>query len=970
MKKIAVGYLAINLWAVTAFAQVNSGLLTPLTAVAAMRERLPVEKVYLQLDKPYYTLGDTLRFKAYLAKADFLKPSTKSSLLYVELDDNTNKCVKRILVPLSLGVSWGDIALADKDFTEGSYTLRAYTNWMLNFGEDYVFKKNIYIAALSGSALVKAAFKARGNKIQGNLQFTGLDKSPLRLKDMELRVMNGRHNLIRDKATTGVDGSMDINFDIPDKTPMKNLYIQATETVKGEEKHQTLNIPISLSRSENIDLQFMPEGGNLVSGIAAKIGFKAISEDGNGIQISGGVYDSKQQQVASFTSAHKGMGSFEFTPQAGESYSAKITLPAGVTKTYPLPAVNPAGTTLRINPKGKDSLEVIITTSPTLTTSPAVTTPYYLIVQTRGVICYSAVVNFKGAAIKKIIPKDIFPSGIARFSLLNATDQPVNERIVYIDQDDNLRLSIATNKSKYTTRDSVALTIEVKDRAGKPVQGAFSLAVTDDSQVKKDSTDINILNNLLLTSDLKGTVEEPGYYFENKTPQKATDLDNLLLTQGWVGYDWKQLFDKQLQQPEPKYPAEHEFLVQGKVTNVLNKPVEGSEVLLFSRKPEMVVNSVTDKQGNFTFKGLFPVDTAEFKIQARNKNGKSFNVGIEMLNEFKPPAFSSANLMAPWYVNTDTLLLNNSHTRSAQLKAEADYRGEGHQLKEVKITDKKIVKGSHNLNGPGEADQILDEQDMLKAGKLTLRQLFQQKIKGFNESAFLYPPDRLGHMHYTDPRYRISYKINEKEIRFVFDGQELDYLYYPSNINVPGPQSQKAPAFSILSYERKQFIDSYLDYFTAEDFVGMEVMFNIRYSDEYVTDFISMDEMRILDKEFRSPVDKYVYVEITTRAGKGPMMKGTPGTYLYKPLPFSLPKQFYSPKYTAKNVNTAPGTDMRSTIYWAPQVITDKNGKATISFFSADNPADYTLIMEGTDANGNLGYEQSKLKITKPVGAR
>jgi hypothetical protein len=93
-------------------------------------------------------------------------------------------------------------------------------------------------------------------------------------------------------------------------------------------------------------------------------------------------------------------------------------------------------------------------------------------------------------------------------------------------------------------------------------------------------------------------------------------------------------------------------------------------------------------------------------------------------------------------------------------------------------------------------------------------------------------------------------------------------------------------------------------------------------------------------------------------------MKFTPGTYLHKPLAFTLPRRFYSPKYTVKNKTTAMGTDMRSTIHWEPNIITDKNGKATVSFYSADKPSAYTVTIEGINVDGGAGYIRQKLKAS------
>jgi hypothetical protein len=111
------------------------------------QQSMPVEKLYLQLDKTDYLQNDTLWFKAYLLDADFLKPSRRSGLLYVEIDDGNNKSVKRLLFPLGLGLGWGNITLDEDAVPEGDYTVRAYTNWMRNFGEEYVYKKMIHVAS-------------------------------------------------------------------------------------------------------------------------------------------------------------------------------------------------------------------------------------------------------------------------------------------------------------------------------------------------------------------------------------------------------------------------------------------------------------------------------------------------------------------------------------------------------------------------------------------------------------------------------------------------------------------------------------------------------------------------------------------------------------------------------------------------------------------------------------------------------
>ncbi|MEO8886718.1 MAG: hypothetical protein ABI367_11690 [Mucilaginibacter sp.] len=877
-----------------------------LSLLKAVHEIRPIEKLYLQTDKPYYTTGDTLRFKAYLLNADYLTPSERSGLLYVELDGGDGKSAKRIMVPVEKGLAWGDIALDSKTIPDGSYTLRAYTNWQRNFGEDYVFKKEITVAAIKGDVLlVKAGFAQKNEKVEGVLQFTSLDGHVRALQDMQLKVMNRRKNLSKDKLTTGIDGTVKVNFDVPQGANINDLFIKAQEVSKATADLTELIIPITINRPENTDIQFMPEGGSLVAGIPAKIGVKAIAEDGKGTNITGTITDSKQQEVAQFKTTHAGMGSFTFTPKANEAYTAKIT---NNTKTYTLPTINPTGTTLKLT-QTADSIQITVSA-----TNPTIPTTYYLIGQSRGVVCYAQTITLNNNQQIKSAATNQFPTGIARFTLINSNHEPINERQVFVNHNDELNISIATNKPSYTIRDSVALAIMVKDKDGKPVQGNFSLAVTDDSQVKTDSLSTNILSNMLLTSDLKGNIEDPNYYFINPE-KKEQDLDNLLLTQGWVGYSWPEIF---YPNSNPiNYQPETEFTITGKVTNVFGKKIEKSKVTLLLNKQFTVADTLTDKLGRFTFKGLFPLDSAVINLQSRNKRGKEFNVGIEV-DEFKAPEFKPTLLQAPWCVNSDSLLLKNTQTKAAQLQAIANYNGEGRMLKEVIIKDKRIIKDSKNLNGPGEADEILDEDFMHQAKHQSLYDLLVAKYKDLFEKE-IYPGGRF------------AYHLKRHSVHLVIDGIFIEKFRLP--------------------------VADYMDYLAADDIKGIEIMNSTKYATAYEPDYA---HILVAAPERSVPI----FLEITTYSGNGAFYKKTPGIYLYRPLPFTLPKQFYSPKYTIDSKKVAMGTDLRSTIYWEPNVITDKDGKATVNFYSADKPSTYSVIMEGATLDGGLGYKQQKINLS------
>ena len=729
------------------------------------------------------------------------------------------------------------------------------------------------------------------------MKFTDANSVAASAAPMQLQVFSGDKRLYKQKLVTDSQGLLNVNFDIPPKAA--NIHLIAED----EKQSGKMLIPINLDRTENADVQFLPEGGNLIAGIPAHIAFKAIGEDGKGIDVVGVIQDREEREVTAIRSLHKGMGSFDLDIQPDEVYTAKITLPGGAVKTYPLPKVKTSGTALRIiNNPDKDSLDVIISASGDIS---ILHQNYFLIAKARGVVCYAAILNFdKGNITRFRVAQRLFPTGITHFALMTCENQPLNERLIFINHKDDLQIDIAPAETLYAVKDSIALHLSVTDNMGKPVQGNFSLAVTDDSQVKHDTLGENIASRLWLTSDLKGYIEQPGYYFSSASPDKLKALDNLLLTQGWVSYD--------LKTPVTPYAAEHGFKVSGKVTNVFNKAVKGTRIMLLSQSPPIVKDTLTDNNGRFIFNNFPKVDTPIFVVEAVNKSGKSFNVGITM-DEATPPNFIKPYYVAtaPWYVNTDSTHLNfvKSDARGKELQY---FPNGGHNLNEVKITAQKVVKDSYNLNGPGTADQVIDEKDLERAGKKTILDVLQEKVSSFNEGCI---------------RGYCWYRVKYKWVYIIIDG---------------------TPIYKVVNIQDFDDFRRYLQSHTAEDIKGIEVIFADRYTAKYET-------------IFRHRPGVICYIEITTRSGHGPLMDNTPGVYLYKPLPYSYPKEFYKPKYVL--TDTVKQVDLRSTINWEPNVVTDSTGRATVSFYAATEPSTYSVILEGTDFNGNIGYKLIKVKV-------
>jgi hypothetical protein len=915
------------------YAQIPTDSVKKLAAqIDTLGNRIAAESLYLQTDKPYYALGDTLWFKAYLLHAGELTASVKSGVMYVELVNRNNKIETSLKLPVWMGVSWGSLTLDEASLQPGSYTLRAYTTWMQNNPHNRYFSKTINISTANPKSWLinyspALTVKPPGTQLSLNMQIVQANKIPVSAEDVQLNIKQGNKVISRNKLKTMVDGGLKLGVNLPPQADFKNLSI---EIGSAQDQDQKLTFPIGVVQLKEIDLQFMPEGGYIVAGLPARIGFKAVNQQGKGVDIEGEIYNSKKQQIITFSSQFKGIGVFNFLPEPGETYTAIITSGVAKGQEFKLPVIKQSGISMQVITRyqaKEDFCAISIQATPDVAAQNQM---YYLIGHSGRRVCYAGAISLKKGVVEGKLPLNNYPTGVACITLFNSNQQPIVERTIFVDKRDQLRLEVTPHQAGYNSRDSIALKITVTNQDDKPVQGSYSLAVTDDAQVNTSyNLNGNIKAQMLLAAGIKGDIEDPDHYFNQPSFMQTQDLDNLMLTQGWSGYSWDDVFKP----VALTYQAELQPLITGKVTNMFNKPVVNSKLVLLSTKPFMMRDTITDKQGRFSFASLPVLDSATaFMIQARNAKGRSFNVGIEV-DEIKLPSFTNiSSQVMPWYINTDTVILNNAKISKLYQDNQQNIIA-GTLLKAVSVSAKKVIKESNNLNGAGNADIVLDEKDMAKAGKSTLLDLLFQKVKNFREG---YPPKS----------YEREYWVATNRVRLVFDGIDVDRLYQPTGGGMPE--------------EHYNYMRNFLQYYTADDIKGIEVMHSNKYNSQYNSTYLNIDELLKVGVRIN-----YTYIEITTRGKQGPFMRKTPGTYVYRYVPYTLPKLFYSPKYKADKPVTTP--DLRSTIHWEPNIITDAKGEATVSFFSADHPGNYTYILEGSDLTGHVGRQSGKIKIrTKP----
>src|SRR5690606_309484 len=106
------------------------------------------------------------------------------------------------------------------------------------------------------------------------------------------------------------------------------------------------------------DVQFFPEGGDLLAGVAKKVAIKAIGSDGRGLPVRGRVLDGAGTEVAAFEDIHLGMGHFMLTPQAGQAYTAEVTFDNGASRSFALPEVAAQGVNIAVLSSTGEQLEL------------------------------------------------------------------------------------------------------------------------------------------------------------------------------------------------------------------------------------------------------------------------------------------------------------------------------------------------------------------------------------------------------------------------------------------------------------------------------------------------------------------------------------------------------------------------------------------------------------------------------------
>ena len=867
----------------------------------------PQEKVYLHHDKSYYALGDTIWVSGYVVNAQSHRPSSLSGVLYVDLIDDRDQLKQQLRLGVKAGKAAGDIVL-DTAYAPGTYRLRAYTKLMTYGARTYLFQRKFEIgkpnqSSFEGNLSYEYQFSNEQELVQYKLVLLDQFNQPLNNQEFEVMVKTDDKVYPRQKMTTNAQGMIQGTMEIPNTEKSPYIELVAVANNKLYNTSRSFFIPVHHTQKH---LSFFPEGGHLVAGIPNRVGFKATNRQGLGVSVKGHIVNTAGKKVTEFQSTHLGMGSVAFTPQANQKYTAVITQQNHPEQRFELPKSLPQGFVLKIQPAPQNKSSLLVQ-SPLRKRKK-----FTIIAHCRGKSIFTASGSTKkNRPFKVTLNHDQLPSGILTFTVFDEEMKPQCERIIFSRNPQKaLQISIDTTLNNAAPREKVTLNLAVSSLRRTNAQADLSITVVDENLVAANPQHAHILSHLLLTSDLKGYIEQPNFYFKDEKLETRQALDLLMMTQGWRRFTWKKVVADNYK--APTYKIEKALSIEGVVTTPAGKLVDDASVSLLSLDKKVFETTQTYGGGKFIFDNLQVNKGARLVLKATTKKGKSkLKVKLDKLAdtlEIKPLAGTPH-------------LQNNLAQRKEYLKKQA---------KQVQLVKSLQLDPSVKML----------EEVQVKARKITGQDYKQRKVQLYSQPSYrirvdsghFKPKDGDDFMNYIQgkiPSLKVLYRNDRYTL--VFRGSELNEALgrNPEILYLLDGQPVDSEVLRLLPPHRIAYIDM-----IGPSRAGMYGATGVTNSGTAMNGILAV----YTKKDYKHP---------TTFRYRG--IKGI----VYQQ-GYHQPRQFYVPPYDNPAFVKNKLPDYRSTIYWNPAVKV-VNGKAKVSFFNAESITRYLIIVEGISKEGEIG---------------
>ncbi len=636
---------------------------------------------------------------------------------------------------------------------------------------------------------------------------------------------------------------------------------------------------------DSLFVTFFPEGGNLVNGIVNTVAFQITDKYGKGINANGLLINRNNDTLIRFTPLRYGLGHFSFTPAEGGTYAVVLEGYKYAVR-FSLPEIKQYGYVMHLEDSGKSPVTIQVATNLSLEG-----TPVFLLGHSQGAVQYSGAGKFQNGKASFSIDTSTLAPGITTFTVFDGQHNPVCERLFFKRPSVSLDIRLESKASEYSLRQKIDVDISAYTASVPAENGNLSVSVVlNDSLAERTAEDIS--SYLWLSSDLKGNVENPGYYFYEKGNEVREATNNLMMTHGW-----RRLISNHIlsSQPDPLYLPEYSGpLVQVKVVNKISgKPVP--KVTVYLSIPDehfQFHSSISDTSGicNFIVNNFF----GDGEMVLQTNPGENNNYRLEVIT----PYFSSSGTYHLPPLKSGLVIQPNVNDQVLHAYVQQAFSGS-------RATD-KFYSPSHfdttAFFGKGDSRYLLDDYTRFTTMEEVMREYIMEVLVRKNAGKY-------------------HFRVRNVPYKYYFDNDPLVLLD-----GVPLFDIDKIMAFDPLKIKSASVVARNY-YLSGKPFDGI--------------------------------------ISYTTYKGDMAGMELDPAVILMGYEGVQLQREFYSPRYESNSELNNRIPDFRNVLYWKPDIYTDANGKAHISFYSSDLPGNYKIFLQGITQGGTTGRAFLDLKINE-----
>ncbi len=733
-------------------------------------------------------------------------------------------------------------------------------------------------------------------------------------------------------------------YELPEKDG--NYYaeppvIKLRKTEPSDPRPKTEKLP-------KINCAFYPEGGHLILDRPNRVAFKVTDNTGLGIDAQGRVDGTD----ITFNTIHDGMGSFTITPRDRRT---GITLTVkGKTHTFTLPQVEQEGVSLQAYTSTADSLTLHISSTPGLTGKTL-----GMALTCRGEIVDFCTIETGQSNTQITRSMDGIPEGVCRINIFDTDGTLYASRALYHHSQamQTPRLEVTPDKDNYSPFEKINLKFQLRDGQGNPFRDRFCLSVRDTRGQGNLLAD-DLRTSMLLSSDLRGYIENPSWYFDTTDPERDTALDLLMLVQGWERYDWQTITGQK--EFTERHRVEQSLTLNGWVMNSSgSKPVEGIEVLGALMPADKTLtetyNCKTDSNGYFGFDiGAEFYDKARLSIDAHITKKRLLGAGARIV--FDRSMFPAIRAYQPQELIFGSRQDNRQSGGSGAQKTEDDNlptvinENTGLLLPDVDIDDERMYVDYFTFTAYDVSKDVEVELDKGEYSTTLYTYLIEKGYEVFrkNYSPGIVYPKRDQKLPSGE---LIATWINGYEPFFYFHDSKRYIFISLFDDTITAEQDFTDPLEidtkdikSILVYDRPVYVQDIkriCPLFANSPYYGIfldSLIIRNDYGTMPLTE--SMNHRRIVvDICVKDARDLATRSELFNLNKRVTTVDG-----------YSRPYQFYAPEYPDGPV--FGDVDYRRTLYWNPNVITDTDGQATVEFYNSSITRHFNISAAGMTSSG------------------